>query len=76
MNKITIYFRESYKELLEKVTWPTWSQLQSVDGDRAGCDLADHSCLFGSWIWLPVLFCISFIHYSVVIVILLAKFFL
>jgi preprotein translocase subunit SecE len=29
MNKITIYFRESYKELLEKVTWPTWSQLQS-----------------------------------------------
>jgi len=29
MNKITIYFRESYKELLEKVTWPTWLQLQS-----------------------------------------------
>ncbi|HMI59276.1 MAG TPA: preprotein translocase subunit SecE [Puia sp.] len=29
MNKITIYFRESYRELLEKVTWPTWSQLQS-----------------------------------------------
>jgi preprotein translocase subunit SecE len=29
MNKITIYFRESYKELLEKVTWPSWLQLQS-----------------------------------------------
>ena len=29
MNKITTYFRESYKELLEKVTWPTWLQLQS-----------------------------------------------
>ena len=29
MNKITTYFRESYKELLEKVTWPTWPQLQS-----------------------------------------------
>jgi len=29
MKKITIYFRESYRELLEKVTWPTWSQLQS-----------------------------------------------
>jgi len=29
MNKITIYFRESYRELLEKVTWPTWPQLQS-----------------------------------------------
>jgi preprotein translocase subunit SecE len=28
MNKITTYFRESYKELLEKVTWPTWPQLQ------------------------------------------------
>jgi preprotein translocase subunit SecE len=28
MNKITTYFRESYKELVEKVTWPTWIQLQ------------------------------------------------
>ena len=28
MNKISIYFRESYKELMEKVTWPNWSQLQ------------------------------------------------
>jgi preprotein translocase subunit SecE len=28
MNKITTYFRDSYKELLEKVTWPNWSQLQ------------------------------------------------
>ncbi len=28
MNKIATYFRESYKELLEKVTWPSWSQLQ------------------------------------------------
>jgi preprotein translocase subunit SecE len=28
MNKITTYFRESYKELMEKVTWPTWNQLQ------------------------------------------------
>jgi preprotein translocase subunit SecE len=28
MNKVTTYFRESYKELLEKVTWPTWTQLQ------------------------------------------------
>jgi preprotein translocase subunit SecE len=28
MNKITSYFRESYRELLEKVTWPTWQQLQ------------------------------------------------
>ena len=28
MNKITTYFRESYRELLEKVTWPSWAQLQ------------------------------------------------
>lgn len=28
MNKITIFFRESYRELLEKVSWPTWSELQ------------------------------------------------
>lgn len=28
MNKISIYLRESYRELLEKVTWPTWPQLQ------------------------------------------------
>jgi preprotein translocase subunit SecE len=28
MNKVTTYFRESYKELLEKVSWPTWTQLQ------------------------------------------------
>ena len=28
MNKITTYFKESYKELTEKVTWPNWTQLQ------------------------------------------------
>ncbi|MES2005183.1 MAG: preprotein translocase subunit SecE [Bacteroidota bacterium] len=28
MNKITTYFKESYRELLEKVTWPSWTQLQ------------------------------------------------
>lgn len=28
MNKIANYFKESYKELMEKVTWPTWQQLQ------------------------------------------------
>jgi preprotein translocase subunit SecE len=28
MNKISTYFSESYKELVEKVTWPTWAQLQ------------------------------------------------
>jgi preprotein translocase subunit SecE len=28
MKKVSNYFRDSYKELTEKVTWPTWSQLQ------------------------------------------------
>jgi len=28
MNKVANYFKESYKELFEKVTWPTWAQLQ------------------------------------------------
>ncbi len=28
MNKIGTYFRESYKELIEKVSWPSWTQLQ------------------------------------------------
>ena len=28
MSKITAYFKDSYRELLEKVTWPTWQQLQ------------------------------------------------
>lgn len=28
MNKIGTHFRESWKELIEKVTWPTWNQLQ------------------------------------------------
>jgi len=28
MNKVSTYLRESYKELVEKVTWPTWIQLQ------------------------------------------------
>jgi preprotein translocase subunit SecE len=28
MNKVGSYFNESYKELVEKVTWPNWLQLQ------------------------------------------------
>jgi preprotein translocase subunit SecE len=28
MNKISAYFRDSYYELTEKVTWPNWLQLQ------------------------------------------------
>lgn len=28
MSKLTAYVKDSYRELLEKVTWPTWVQLQ------------------------------------------------
>jgi preprotein translocase subunit SecE len=28
MNKFSAYIRDSYRELLEKVTWPSWDQLQ------------------------------------------------
>ncbi|MES2882903.1 MAG: preprotein translocase subunit SecE [Bacteroidota bacterium] len=28
MNKVSNYFRDSFKELTEKVTWPNWTQLQ------------------------------------------------
>ncbi len=29
MNKIRNYFQESYHELVHKVSWPTWQELQS-----------------------------------------------
>jgi preprotein translocase subunit SecE len=28
MSKVQAYFRDSYQELVEKVSWPTWAQLQ------------------------------------------------
>ena len=28
VNKVTNYFKESYQELMQKVTWPSWSELQ------------------------------------------------
>ena len=28
MNKLSAYFKDSYKELVQKVTWPSWDQLQ------------------------------------------------
>ena len=29
MNKIRLYIKESSNELLHKVSWPTWEELQS-----------------------------------------------
>lgn len=28
MDKLTLYIKESYNELVNKVTWPSWSNLQ------------------------------------------------
>jgi len=28
MNKLSAYIKDSYKELVQKVTWPSWDQLQ------------------------------------------------
>ena len=28
MNKFSVFVRDSYKEMVEKVTWPKWDQLQ------------------------------------------------
>ena len=30
MEKVKLYIQESYNELLTKVTWPTWPNLQST----------------------------------------------
>ena len=29
MKKIRIYFEETWNELMHKVSWPTWSELQN-----------------------------------------------
>jgi preprotein translocase subunit SecE len=28
MEKVTLYFQEAYDELVNKVSWPTWTELQ------------------------------------------------
>ncbi len=28
MKKVILYFKEAYDELVNKVTWPTWQELQ------------------------------------------------
>jgi preprotein translocase subunit SecE len=28
MNKISLFIRDSYKEMMQKVTWPNWEELQ------------------------------------------------
>jgi len=28
MNKFSVFVKDSYREMVEKVTWPNWEQLQ------------------------------------------------
>ena len=44
MNKFSVFVKESYKELMEKVTWPKWDQLQQIDHDRTGNNAFHHGC--------------------------------
>jgi preprotein translocase subunit SecE len=30
MNKVVNYFQESYEELVNKTSWPTWKELQKT----------------------------------------------
>jgi preprotein translocase subunit SecE len=30
MSKVKTYFQESYEELVNKTSWPTWSELQKT----------------------------------------------
>jgi preprotein translocase subunit SecE len=56
MSKITNYIQEAYDELLHKVSWPSWDELQQttiivlvalgiVTGVVAGMDLASKAIL-------------------------------
>ena len=47
MNKVSNYFRDSYKELLEKVTWPTWEQLQQSTMIVLGATLLITALIWG-----------------------------
>jgi len=58
MNKISTYFRESYKELLEKVSWPTWTQLQ-----QSTVIVLVATMLITLMVWLMDLISSSILHF-------------
>ena len=59
MNKITTYFRESYKELLEKVTWPSWTQLQ-----QSTVIVLVDTVLITAIVWIMDLASSSILHFT------------
>jgi preprotein translocase subunit SecE len=58
MNKISTYFRESYRELLEKVAWPTWTQLQ-----QSTVIVLVATLLITLMVWLMDLISSSILHF-------------
>ena len=59
MNKITTYFRESYKELMEKVTWPSWPQLQ-----QSTVIVLDATLLITVLVWVMDLASSTVLHFA------------
>jgi preprotein translocase subunit SecE len=47
MNSILQYFRDSYKELIYKVTWPMWSDLERTAVNVILATIALSLILFG-----------------------------
>jgi preprotein translocase subunit SecE len=47
MNAIVQYFRDSYKELTHKVTWPSWSDLELTAVNVILATIALSLLLFG-----------------------------
>jgi preprotein translocase subunit SecE len=47
MNSIVKYFNDSYKELIHKVSWPTWTQLELTAVNVILATIALSLLLFG-----------------------------
>ena len=48
MNKISTYFREIYKELMEKVTWPTLGTVAAINHDCTGSNTSYYGYCIGN----------------------------
>jgi preprotein translocase subunit SecE len=56
MNSIVKYFNDSYKELIHKVSWPTWTQLELTAINVILATIVLSLLLFGmDWILLLIL---------------------
>jgi preprotein translocase subunit SecE len=56
MNSMVKYFNDSYKELINKVSWPTWTQLEMTAVSVILSTIVLSLLLFGmDWLLLYVL---------------------